>query len=51
MSFIEKVDALDLIISVLREHERALDEKLDRLDGLIDDFCDVLEELKKTTEG
>ena len=33
-----KVDALDLVISVLREHEATLDKLLERLDTLIEAF-------------
>ena len=45
--FGEKVDALDLIIQTLREHEKELDEKIRTLDDLVDNFCEVLIELKK----
>jgi len=47
----EKIDTLDLIINVLREHEKSIDEKLNRIDGLIDDLCDVLEGLKRAAKG
>ena len=30
----EKIDALDLIISVLRDHEEALDDSIYRLEGI-----------------
>lgn len=35
MSLTEKVDVLDLIISVLREHEEKLSEISDRLERLV----------------
>ena len=35
MSFDEKMDAIDLIINVLREHEKSLDELVSRLEGLL----------------
>ena len=33
-----KVDVLDLVINVLREHEATLDKLLERLDTLIEAF-------------
>ena len=36
MSFTEKVDVLDLLINILREHE----EKLDRLVGRMEAMCE-----------
>lgn len=35
MSFDEKMDAIDLIINVLREHEKSLDELVSRLEELL----------------
>ena len=34
MSLTEKIDVLDLLISVLREHEKRLDELIRRLEKL-----------------
>jgi len=31
MGFTEKIDVLDMIIEVLREHEKALDDLVDRM--------------------
>ena len=36
MSAIEKIDVLDLIINVLKEHEKKLDELIGKLECLID---------------
>jgi len=36
MSFSEKVDVLDLVISTLKEHEKALDEAVHRLEKALD---------------
>lgn len=35
MDFGQKIDALDLIIEVLKEHERELDDKIGGLDGIL----------------
>ena len=35
MDYSEKVDVLDMIISVLKEHERTLDELISRLEKLV----------------
>lgn len=35
MSFDEKVDVIDLIINVLREHEKTLDELISKLEGAL----------------
>ena len=32
MGFTEKIDVLDMIINVLKEHEKALDDVADRLE-------------------
>jgi len=42
MGFKEKIDALDLVINTLREHEK-------HLDGLINDLCETLLELQKVS--
>ncbi|MBL7079582.1 hypothetical protein ISS39_04575 [Candidatus Bathyarchaeota archaeon] len=33
MNYMEKIDVLDLIIETLKEHEKALDEIVSRLDA------------------
>ena len=33
MSYIEKIDVLDLLIEILREHEEKLDELISRLEA------------------
>ena len=33
MSYVEKMDVLDLIIETLKEHEKALDEIVSKLDA------------------
>ena len=39
MSFVQKMDVLDLIIETLKEHERALDDLAHRLEAcLIESF-------------
>ena len=41
MSFTEKIDVMDLIINVLREHEEKLDEiveRFEKLEGLVERF-------------
>ena len=35
MSYLEKMDVIDLIIETLKEHEKALDEIVSRLDARI----------------
>ncbi|GAH62182.1 unnamed protein product, partial [marine sediment metagenome] len=35
MSFTEKIDVLDLLINVLREHEEKLDELVERMEQII----------------
>ena len=35
MSYMEKIDVLDLIIEVLKEHEKALDSIIFKLDTLL----------------
>ena len=41
MSFTEKIDVLDLLVNVLREHEEKLDEiveRFEKLEGLVERF-------------
>ena len=45
-----KVDALDLVISVLREHEATLDKLLERLDTLIEAFSVIQARLEVLCE-
>jgi len=35
MSYTEKIDVLDLIINILREHEEKLDELVERLEDTV----------------
>lgn len=35
MTYSEKIDALDLVINTLKEHEKALDKALNRLEALL----------------
>jgi len=41
MSYTERIDVLDLIIQVLREHEKTLDQLIARLEGSINRFARV----------
>jgi len=36
MSFTEKIDVMDLIINVLREHEEKLDKTVERFEKLVE---------------
>jgi len=36
MSFTEKVDVLDLLINILREHEEKLDDLVERLEMVVE---------------
>jgi len=36
MSYTEKVDVLDLLINVIKEHEEKLDKLVERLENLVD---------------
>ena len=36
MSYMEKIDVLDLLIEILQEHEKRLDELVARLEFLVD---------------
>ena len=41
MSFTEKVDVLDLLINILREHEEKFDElieRMEKMEGLVERF-------------
>ena len=42
MSFTEKIDVLDLLINILKDHEEKLDELITRLETLIDAYADSL---------
>ena len=46
MSFTEKIDVLDLIINVIKEHEEKLDELVERLE-LICDRCPLIKDVKR----
>lgn len=37
MSFTEKIDVLDLLINILREHEEKLDTLVERMENLFDE--------------
>jgi hypothetical protein len=45
-----KLEAFDLVIKVLREHEESLDNLLDRLDTLIEALSILLVRLEHLTE-
>jgi len=45
-----KLEAFDLVIKVLREHEESLDNLLDRLDTLIEALSTLLVRLEHLTE-
>ena len=36
MSFTEKIDTLDLLINVLQEHEKTLDEKIHKFEVIVE---------------
>jgi len=40
MSYTEKIDVLDLLIETLKEHEKALDEIVTRLEWIYDPAAD-----------
>jgi len=44
MTFKEKLDALDLVIGVLKEHERNLDDLVDRAGMMVARFDELVEE-------
>ena len=41
MSFTEKVDVLDLLINILREHEENLDELVEKLTDALDENREI----------
>jgi len=43
MSFTEKIDILDLIINVQKEHEQKLDELTERLEHIVEILAPLLE--------
>ena len=45
-----KIDIMDMIISVLREHEKALDFKIDALDGAVADLKRETEKIEEILE-
>ena len=47
MSFTEKIDVLDLLISILREHE----EKLDAVSEKLETAAEVMEQVTRNTLG
>ena len=46
MSYTEKIDVLDLIINVVKEHEERLDMLVERLEVICDN-CPLLKEAKR----
>ena len=42
VSFTEKIDVLDILINILQEHERKLDELVSRLEGVEERYTRVL---------
>lgn len=48
MSYLEKMDVLDLIIVTLKEHEKALDEIVSRLDARLKEDTRELREIHST---
>ena len=46
-----KIDVIDLIINVLKEHEKALDFKIDALDGVIADLKQQTEKIGEILEA
>ena len=45
-----KLDALDLVLNVLREHEESLDSLIERLETLIEDFSTIQHRLENICE-
>lgn len=43
MSYTEKIDVLDLLIKILKEHEENLDEKIERLELVVEAITPLLE--------
>ena len=50
MSYMEKMDVLDLIIVTLKEHEKALDEIVSRLDARLNGESGESRETPSTNE-
>ena len=48
MSYVEKMDVLDLIIETLKEHEKALDEIVSKLDARLNG--ETMESAEKTPQ-
>ena len=46
-AFQEKIDVLDIIISILRDHEEALSKLADRFDGIYNEMSDFGEKISK----
>ena len=46
MSFTEKIDVLDMIIGILREHEEKLDGYIARIETVLEQLEPVLEVLR-----
>jgi len=44
MSFTEKIDVLGMIISILKEHEKKIDQLVDRIETVADRLETVVEE-------
>lgn len=51
MSYLEKMDVLDLIIETLKEHEKALDEIVSRLDARLNGEPGESRKTHSTTES
>jgi uncharacterized membrane protein len=45
-----KLDALDFVLNVLREHEESLDTLIERLDLLMEDFSKIQHRLESICE-
>jgi len=45
-----KLDALDFVLNVLREHEESLDTLIDRLDIMIEAFSTIQHRLERLCE-
>ena len=46
-----KLDALDLVLNVLREHEESLDSLIERLETLIEAFSTIQHRLENICEN
>ncbi len=51
MSYVEKMDVLDLIIETLKEHEKALDEIVFKLDARLNGEAGESKETTPSTKG